>query len=44
LSDLRTYNGKIDIQKLNVQLIDENGNTVNMNGCDFSFCLELMHE
>lgn len=44
LSDLRTYNGKVDIQKLNVQLIDENGNTVNMNGCDFSFCLEIMHE
>lgn len=44
LSDLRTYNGKIDIQKLNVQLIDENGNTVNLNGHDFSFCLELMHE
>jgi hypothetical protein len=44
LSDLRTYNGKIDIQKLNVQLVDENGNTVNMNGCDFSFCLELTHE
>lgn len=44
LSDLRTYNGKIDIQKLNVQLVDENGNTVNLNGHDFSFCLELMHE
>lgn len=44
LSDMRTYNGKIDIQKLNVQLVDENGNTVNLNGHDFSFCLELIRE
>lgn len=44
LSDIRTYNGKIDIQKLGVQLVDENGNTVNMNGHDFSICLQLTHE
>jgi len=44
LSDLRTYSGTIDIQKLNVQLVDENGNTVNLNGHDFSFCLELIHK
>lgn len=44
LSDVRSYNGKIDIQKLNVQLVDENGNTVNLNGLDFSFCLELVRE
>lgn len=43
-SSKRIYNGKIDIQKLNVKVIDENGNMVNMQGYDFSFCLRIEHE
>lgn len=44
MTDKRTYNGKIDIQKLNVQLLDENGSLVNLNGIDFSFCIEVDYE
>ena len=43
LSDHRSYNGKIDLQKLNIQIVDEYGNPVNLNGLDFSFCLEIEH-
>ncbi len=43
-SDLRNYTGKIDLLKLNIQLLNENGNAVNLNGMDFSFCLEIVHE
>lgn len=44
LSDRRGYNGKIDVQKLNIQLVDEIGSPVNLNGMDFSFCLEVEYE
>ena len=44
LSDRRQYSGKVDLQKLNVQLIDENGTPVDLNGMDFSFCIEVEHE
>lgn len=44
LSDKRTYNGKIDIQKLNVQLLDEYGNVINLNGVNFSVGLEIEYE
>lgn len=44
LSDRRQYSGKVDIQKLNVQLIDDTGTPVDLNGMDFSFCLEVEHE
>lgn len=46
LSDTRNYgeNGKADIQKLNIQVVDDIGNPVSMNGQDFSFCLEVIHE
>lgn len=43
-SDKRQYNSKVDIQKLSVMLINENGTIMNMNGSDFSFCLEVEHE
>lgn len=43
-SDIRSYTGKIDIQKLNVQLLNELGVPVNLNGLDFSFCIEVEHE
>jgi hypothetical protein len=44
LSDRRSYNGKVDIQKLFIQLIDEFGNPVSLNGGDFSFCMEVEYE
>jgi hypothetical protein len=44
VTDVRTYQGKIDIQKLNVQLVTEWGSPVNLNGLDFSFVLEIEHE
>jgi hypothetical protein len=44
ISDTRSYTGKVDIQKLNVQLINEYGSPMNLNGADFSFCMCLEHE
>jgi len=44
LSDKRNYTGKIDLQKLNVQLLNESGVQMSLNGIDFSFCLEIEHE
>lgn len=44
LSDTRSYTGKIDLLKLNIQLLNENGIPVNLNGMDFSCCLEVIHE
>jgi hypothetical protein len=44
LTDKRKYNGKVDLQKLKVQLVHENGVPVNLNGLGFSFCLEVEYE
>jgi len=44
LSDVRYYNGKVDLQKINVQLVNEYGDPVDLNGNDFSFLLELTYE
>lgn len=44
LTDRRTYAGKVDIQKLSVQLVDDMGVPVGLNGLDYSFCLEIEHE
>ena len=44
MSDIRSYTGKVDIQKLNVQLVNEFGNVIDLNGDDFSFCLKIEHE
>lgn len=44
LSDKREYNGKVDLQKLLVQLIDDSGHIVNLNGIDFSFTLQVEYE
>lgn len=43
-SDYRQYNGTIDIQRLSVQLVNEYGKPMNLNGMDFSFSLELTYE
>jgi hypothetical protein len=41
--DTRQYSNEINIQKLNVRLVDEFGTIMNLNGMDFSFCLEIKH-
>jgi len=38
----RNYSGPVDIEKLRIQLIDEYGRIVNLNGSDFSFSLEFV--
>jgi hypothetical protein len=35
----RQYFGPVDIQKLQIQLLDEYGRILNLNNMDFSFCL-----
>jgi hypothetical protein len=37
----RTYFGPVDIQKLNIQLLDEFGRIVDLNNMDYSFCLTM---
>lgn len=44
LSDKRSYSGKVNLQKLKIQLVNEYGYPVNLNGLDFSFCLEIEYE
>ena len=44
MTDVRSYTGKVDIQKLNIQLVNEFGNVLDLNGDDFSFCLKIEHE
>jgi hypothetical protein len=43
-SDIRYYNGTVDIQKINIQLVNEYGQPVYLNGLDFSFLLEVNYE
>lgn len=43
-SDIRCYTGKVDLQKLNISLLNEDGIPMILNGLDFSFCLEIEHE
>jgi hypothetical protein len=44
VSDTRSYAGKVDLQKLNIQILNEYGDVVTLNGLDFSFCIEVEHE
>jgi hypothetical protein len=44
LTDKRSYNGKVDIQRLKIQLVNEMGIPMNLNGLDFSFALEVEYE
>jgi hypothetical protein len=43
-SDIRTYTGKTDIQKLSIQLVNEIGIPINLNGLDFSFLIKIEYE
>lgn len=37
----REYFGPVDIQRMNIQLLDEYGRVINLNNSDFSFCITL---
>jgi len=37
----RQYFGPVDIQKLQIQLLDEYGRILNLNNMDYSFCLQF---
>jgi hypothetical protein len=43
-SDLRKYPGKVDMQRLSIQLVTENSVAINLNRLDFSFLLQIEHE
>jgi hypothetical protein len=44
VSDNRNYNGKNNIRKMKIMLLDNYGRNVNMNGVDFSFTLKVEHQ
>ena len=44
LSDVRGYSGKIDLHKLNLQVVNDIGTPLPLNGYDFSLCLEVEHD
>lgn len=44
LSDTRTYSGRVDLQRMRVKLLDDNGNMVGLNGVDFSFTLKVEYD
>ena len=44
LSDIRGYTGKIDLHKLNLQIVSDIGIPLPLNGYDFSLCLEVEHD
>jgi len=41
ITTARQYFGPVDIQKLNIQLLDEYGRIIDLNNMDYSFCLSL---
>ena len=44
VSDTRSYNGKMDLQRLNIQVVTEWGVPIHLNGLDFSFILQVTYE
>jgi hypothetical protein len=43
-TDIRSYTGVVDLLKLNIQLLNENGIPMQLNGLDFSFLLKVKYE
>jgi hypothetical protein len=41
ITTTREYFGPVDIQKMNIQLLDEYGRILNLNNMDYSFCLSF---
>ena len=44
MSEVRKYLEKINIHKMQLQLLDDAGRIVDLNGADFSICLKVIHE
>ena len=44
VSEVRKYLEKVNIQRMNLQLLDDAGRVIQLNGADFSLCLKLVHE
>ena len=44
VSDCRSYNGKVNLQKLKIQLVNEYGKPIHLNGLDFSLSLKIDYE
>jgi hypothetical protein len=44
VSEVRKYLEKVNIQRMNLQLLDDAGRVIQLNGADFSVCLRLVHE
>lgn len=44
LSDVRTYSGKNDIQKLRIRIFNEFGQIIHLNKMDVSFALEIKYK
>jgi hypothetical protein len=43
ISDTRQYSDDVDLQRLQVQLVDEYGRALHLNGLDFAFSLCVKH-
>ena len=43
-TDIRSYNGTVDLLKMNIQLLNENGTPIQLNGLDFSLLMKVTHE
>jgi hypothetical protein len=43
-SDQREYAGNTNLQRLKIQLVNEYGDSINLNGSDFSFCIVIEYE
>ena len=44
VSEMRKYGEKVNIQRMNLQLLDDAGRIIHPNGADFSVCLRMTHE
>lgn len=44
VSEVRKYLEKMNIQRMNIQLLDDAGNVVNLNGGDFAFSVKIVCE
>lgn len=44
VSEVRKYLEKVNVQRMHIQLLDDAGTVVNLNGSDFAFCLRIVCE
>ena len=44
VSEVRKYLEKVNIHRMHLQLLDDAGRVVKLNGSDFSVCLRVVHE